>query len=290
MTDDEMTSARDQDLAAILAPLENNKVVVAGPGTGKTHTFKELADRTKGPVLALTFLNKLAAELSLELGERATTRTLHRYSHRLLRVNNVSGITPEVDYYPPFMMIIREDAALADLPTGDFDKAFMKLNDSHKLISTGLKVGDYYNAVGHTDSVYRVYRLFESSPSAIPKYSQVLVDEYQDFSLLETKIIAALSEGSPTLVVGDDDQALYGFRHADADYLRDLIDQPGWTKLDLRFCTRCTKVMVAAVKCIVENAQANGRLVGRVPKEYICYLPKKRADSGEYPKIMHVSC
>lgn len=40
------------------------------------------------------------------------------------------------------------------------------------------------------------------------------MDEFQDFSLLEVTLIRELSEFSPTLMVGDDDQALYEFRPA----------------------------------------------------------------------------
>ena len=56
--------------------------------------------------------------------------------------------------------------------------------------------------------MYRLVRHFDRYPEDIPPYSQVVVDEYQDFSALEVLLIDQLSSVSPMLVVGGDDQAL----------------------------------------------------------------------------------
>ena len=59
MSDDEIKQARKDALNAILDDPATHKVVVAGPGTGKTHTYKELLSRVEGPALAITFLTVL---------------------------------------------------------------------------------------------------------------------------------------------------------------------------------------------------------------------------------------
>jgi DNA helicase-2/ATP-dependent DNA helicase PcrA len=53
----------------------------------------------------------------------------------------------------------------------------------------------------------------------------VLVDEYQDVNALQVDVLAALRGGDPRLtVVGDDAQAVYGFRGADARHILEFPD------------------------------------------------------------------
>ncbi|MGO8721207.1 MAG: ATP-dependent helicase [Acidimicrobiales bacterium] len=60
-------------------------------------------------------------------------------------------------------------------------------------------------------------------PRMIEMFDHVLVDEYQDVNALQVEIVRALRPGGRGLtVVGDDAQAIYGFRGADASYLHDL--------------------------------------------------------------------
>ena len=133
-------------------------------------------------------------------------------------------------------------------------------------------------------------RYFESNPASIAIYRQVVVDEYQDFSLLEVSFIDVVTQHSPSLIVGDDDQALYGFKHASADYIRNLATNPEYERFPLPYCSRCTQVLVTATHTVIANAQSIGRLNGRIDKQYECFLPTKQTDSSLYPKIIHASC
>jgi DNA helicase-2/ATP-dependent DNA helicase PcrA len=57
-------------------------------------------------------------------------------------------------------------------------------------------------------------------------FDHVLVDEYQDVNTLQVDIVRALRpDGRGLTVVGDDAQAIYGFRGADARHLHDLTTQ-----------------------------------------------------------------
>jgi superfamily II DNA or RNA helicase len=57
---------RQKHLDAVLNSPSKKKVVVAGPGTGKTHLFKKILEGKK-KTLTLTFVNALVEDLSLEL-------------------------------------------------------------------------------------------------------------------------------------------------------------------------------------------------------------------------------
>jgi DNA helicase-2/ATP-dependent DNA helicase PcrA len=72
-------------------------------------------------------------------------------------------------------------------------------------------------------------------PHLASMFDHVLVDEYQDLNTLQVDIVRALRPGGRGLtVVGDDAQAVYGFRGADARHLHDLASAlPGSTVLTL---------------------------------------------------------
>jgi ATP-dependent exoDNAse (exonuclease V) beta subunit len=52
------------------------------------------------------------------------------------------------------------------------------------------------------------------------RYAQVMVDEFQDTNPLQNEILDLVSDGN-AFVVGDEDQSIYGFRHADVGLFRD---------------------------------------------------------------------
>ena len=61
-------------------------------------------------------------------------------------------------------------------------------------------------------------------PDLAGRFDYVLVDEYQDVNALQVDIVRALApEGKGLTVVGDEAQAIYGFRGADARHLREVV-------------------------------------------------------------------
>ncbi|GGI48545.1 DNA helicase-2/ATP-dependent DNA helicase PcrA [Agromyces flavus] len=48
------------------------------------------------------------------------------------------------------------------------------------------------------------------------RFATVLLDEYQDTSVVQTRLLAALFAGHPVMAVGDPDQSIYGWRGASA--------------------------------------------------------------------------
>jgi hypothetical protein len=291
-TDAELQAARTTALDEILESTESLKLIVAGAGTGKTHAFKELLGRCEGPALALTFLVMLVRDLREALDDEIDVHSFHGFAKKLLHSMDVVGVTQSVSYYPAVDQIYSKDISITDRSTSpsDVSSALVNLDDDGVVLPGVIRSGDYYNCVGHSDSVYRVFRALEANAALIPRYSQLVVDEYQDFNLLEVSLIKLLSDVSPTLVVGDDDQALYGFKDASAKYIRELATGGIYTRFDLPFCSRCTSVLIDAVHRVVVAAQSRGLLQDRITKRYECFLPDKRTDSTSYPKIIHARC
>lgn len=273
----------------IINSTARNKIVVAGAGTGKSFTFKTYLTGKEGKLLALTFINNLARDLFNDLVGIADVHTFHGYCKSLLHKMSVDGITPHFQYYPKLPKIIESDAQILASSLSGFEKSLQTLTEGAE-IEFYINRANYYNSVGHNDSVYRVLKFFGSNPRAIPTFTQIVVDEYQDFNSLEVEFIESLVLKSPVLIAGDDDQALYGFKHASPEFLRAKATEGDYEKFELPFCSRCTEVVVSGVADVISKAKCNGLLEGRIEKQYLCFMPEKEADSRIYPKIIHASC
>lgn len=292
LTDADFEAERAASLNAILSSDAPRKLIVAGPGTGKTHTYRTLLKQINGNSLAITFLLSLVADLQESLSEFSDVQSFHGLAKKLLHSLCIDGITPAVHYFPAIDQIYATDLSIIDRPTSvqEISTALLNLSTDGVIIPGILRSGNYYNVVGHSDSVYRVFRALEGHPETVPRYSQLVVDEYQDFNLLEVSLIKLLATASPTLIVGDDDQALYGFKHASSRFIRELANDPAFVRFELPYCSRCTEVLVEAVNLTVAKAQAVGLLAARVQKRYQCFSPAKRIESVMNPKIIYARC
>lgn len=288
---DEMERRRTGASAAIVGSASRQRLIVSGPGTGKSFTFQQALRASGGNGLALTFIRNLVVDLEKDLEGLADVFTFHGFCRHLMHQHNVAGLQTG-DYYPPLMSVVVVDLDILegrDVKPRDIEERLHNLDTADGLIGSALSTADYYGAVSHTDLVYRVLSHFEATGA--PAYSLVVVDEYQDFSLLETTFIAVLAEASPTLVAGDDDQALYKkLKHASPDFIRRLASGGGYEVFELPYCSRCTHVVVAAVNDLLKAAIAGGFLEGRLDKHFACYLPDKGAESADHPKIVHAKC
>lgn len=94
------------------------------------------------------------------------------------------------------------------------------------------------------------------------RWDWVLVDEYQDVNRIQVDIVRLLRpDGSGLTVVGDDAQAIYGFRGADADHLLDLHAQlPGSRLVRLERNYRSTQEILDVAN-LVRPGELDLRLV-----------------------------
>lgn len=293
-----METERTNCLQNILQSDSPKKVIVSGPGTGKTYTFSRVLELDPSNNLVITFINNLVNDMQESIGHLAEVRTFHSLSLKELHSKPFLGIDSEFQFYPLLAYIIAIDSDIifsAGLIGDNYDKnqlenAFRLLEENENIIDFFLLRANFYNSVGFDDSVYRVLKRFESRPETIPNYNNVLVDEYQDFNLLEVEFISHLEMDSDTLIVGDDDQAIYQFRGASPNYLREKTKDSDYELFPLPFCSRCTDIIIKSVNSIVENAQDIGLMLERIPKEFTCYLPEKKNDSDSFPFVKKVTC
>jgi superfamily I DNA/RNA helicase len=279
----------DQAIARVLASTSRKKLVVAGPGAGKTTLFRKLLDAAGGAAdrrLVLTFINNLKADLERSLGDVSNVFTLHGYCQHLLRSVGAlrGGLTANFKCYPGLVSLIKSDWGwLNETPAPKFVDLMRNLNCSEDQEEFYVSRADYYDAVDFDDSVYRVQRKIKGST---PQYDLVLIDEFQDFNRMEAAVIDALAEVSPIVIAGDDDQALYSqLRAASWDHIRAHHRGGHYDIFELPFCMRCPEVIVGAVSDIVETATKVKKLDGRISKPYRYFEPVKGADSRLYPTI-----
>jgi superfamily I DNA/RNA helicase len=273
-------------LETILQSTESKKLIVAGPGTGKTFTFKELLkSKTGGTNLAMTFIRKLVEDLEGELGDYAEVKTFHAYCKKVLHERR-----GRVELVPYLSKVIEQDSKLLGNGLGDFDTSIRTLDESSDKLDFYLRRGDYYKVVGFDDAVYRLLRILREDPDIIPEFDQIVIDEFQDFNPLEVAFIRELEKKGSILIVGDDDQAVYAGRAASATYLRKLYKSGRYKTFELPYCSRCPQVIVDATNAILNRASSQGYLKDRIAKRYECYLEAKEADSQRYPKILVAEC
>lgn len=293
MNDGEMELARREAVQRLVNSRSRKRLVIAGPGTGKTYAFREALSRIEPPGLALTFIRNLVVDLRAALGELADVNTFHSYSKFLCHKLGPTGLTDRFDFYPPLPVLVAADLCVitgSDVPKELIDRAFQTLDDDADLPRRALNVGSYYDAASFIDVVYRVLRHLVEHPDETPTHPLIVIDEYQDFTRLETAFIAQLATSSPVLIAGDDDQALYSRRFASAAHIRALAESADYEHHKLPYCSRCTEVIVAAVNEVVRRGTANGNLKDRLEKPYVCYMPDKGRDSSDHPRILDVRC
>lgn len=116
-----------------------------------------------------------------------------------------------------------------------------------------------YNAIDFDDIIMMAVRLLETRPEAAEhwqqRFTQIMVDEYQDTNACQYRLISLLAEKHNNLcVVGDDDQAIYGWRGADvANILSFAQKRTGCTLVKLEQNYRSTGTILAAANAVISN-------------------------------------
>jgi DNA helicase II / ATP-dependent DNA helicase PcrA len=272
---------------------------VAGPGSGKSFAIKRrvarLLENNVPPeqILAITFTRTAAQDLKREIyslgipgADEVHSRTLHSHALKILIQAEVLARTGR----KPRMVIEHEIApTLRDLEKDIYQGLKEKkiLLDSYLAAWACLqsdtpgfvkeKVQEAFEKdliqwltehngllVGEVIPVAIEYLRNNPASSEIGKYADILVDEYQDLNKSEQEFIRLIRGNSNIVIVGDDDQSIYGFKFAHPEGIQEIDKLHGKFE-DIQFseCRRCPKqVTVMASELILKNPNRTlGKLV-----------------------------
>lgn len=203
-------------------------------------------------ILGLTFTNKAAQEMRTRVAEKLTKKiadkiglfTFHSFCMTILREEiHHLGFTSDFSLYDEkdvmrlVKLIARDlldhETALPSLTATM--QGISKVNQSPEKLSLGTSWHDRfvvdvharlqnslraYNAVDFDHLLILTVELFLKHPTVLQKFQEkfryIMIDEYQDTNPVQFRLAELLSSKYHNLcVVGDDDQAIYGWRGAD---------------------------------------------------------------------------
>jgi len=229
---------------------EGPLLILAGAGSGKTsvltkrilYRIEQGLDSSK--ILALTFTAKAAAEMDERVKElapdsKALLCTFHSLALRLLRTHWEKIGFAKVPIPKEQSDFEWQDWLMeAGLKPGSVNRENLFCNDKlGKLQAKVLKSGE----VVFEDLIWLAIRLLSEFKIQTP-WTEILIDEYQDINPSQYRLVRALlGEKQSLFAVGDDDQAIYGFRGADIrNILRFKKDFPNCKVLKLEWNYRST--------------------------------------------------
>ncbi len=129
-----------------------------------------------------------------------------------------------------------------------------------KLLSEYEEMKDQLHRIDFDDMAYGALDILEKDPDTLKRWQErfqyILIDEFQDISPLQYKIVRILAQPEDNLfIVGDDDQSIYGFRGSSPKIMLDLEQHyPEIRKVCLGINYRCSEPVVkGALQLIGHN-------------------------------------
>lgn len=111
------------------------------------------------------------------------------------------------------------------------------------------------NAVDFEDMIIYSANLLETHPDIRRHYREqypyLLVDEFQDISPIDYRLISQLSEN--LFAVGDDDQAIYSFRGGDSQIMQDFSNEKNVVKYEITRNYRSNATIVEHARALIER-------------------------------------
>ena len=248
-------------------------------------------------IMAVTFTNKAAAEMRHRIDQLIGTSqggmwigTFHGLAHRLLRAHHLDANLPQdfqiLDSDDQLRLLKRLIKAMnLDEKQWPARQGMWYINGKkdeglrpkhiesygNPIEQTWLRIYQAYQEacdraglVDFAELLLRAHELWLNKPHILNHYrerfSNVLVDEFQDTNNIQYAWIRMLAgDTGRVIIVGDDDQSIYGWRGAQVENIqRFLQDFPGAETIRLEQNYRSTNNILKAANTLIANN--NGRL------------------------------
>ncbi|HJU72115.1 MAG TPA: UvrD-helicase domain-containing protein [Gemmatimonadaceae bacterium] len=268
-------------------------LVLAGPGSGKTFCLIErirhlIEDREvpSNRIYAFTFTNKAADEIGMRLqkylGQRAEgvrRGTIHAFCAELLReygsyvgLERGFGIADE-EYQLEVLRRIEGQRRWHRQLLGHFSRH--RLNNEQLQPNDASLFAKYeqylamQKVVDFDTLVIKAAELLETVPAAVAlreRWSELLVDEFQDLSSAQYRVVRALAgDRKHVFAVGDDEQSIYAFAGADQKVFTRFSNHFAVAREEVKYLlenNRCPREIFALARRLIA---ANPSLFDRPP-------------------------
>lgn len=263
--------------------------VLAGPGTGKTFAMMRRIARlieeeecSPKNILAVTFTRTAARDLKDQLGhlgiegaDEVRATTLHALCFSILSKQEVFDLTarsarPILDFEMDFLvddlahpfggkrevrrLIEAYEAAWARLQHEA--PGFAATDEDQAFENALLDWLQYHRSMLIGELVPLTLAFLRQNPAmdVLPRFDHVLVDEYQDLNKADQELIELLAAHGTLIVIGDDNQSIYRFRHANPEGIRTFEQtHPGTVPYEIEECRRCPPNIVAISNALISR-------------------------------------
>lgn len=233
-----------QEQEAIWEAIENTDAhifVNAGAGTGKTFTIVEGANRLPFGTTAafLAFNSSIAKELGTRLPSDVEAKTFHAFGFAAIRNAGIKTRVNKFKLNNIIKELLGKDFHVTPLKklVGLIKGCLVEGTDKHAIID----LIEEYNINFQSDRELKI--ALDAIPAILtmcrtqtfhidfddmiwlplannyplPTYDVMFVDEAQDFNESQRELIKRCVNGGRCIIVGDKNQAIYGFRGADSN-------------------------------------------------------------------------
>jgi len=281
-----LLAALDADQARAAAMVDGPLVVLAGPGSGKTrmltHRLAHLVAECGVPAaecLAITFTRRATEELRTRLAAllpvsgACTVHSFHSLGLAILRAHGAAlGLAPgfRIADEAERVAALAADMGITPQKAARLLKAASVLKrtdgvaeeETQAALAALRRLGQEGNWIDFDDLVGLAVTLLERDTGIAAqwraRFRHICADEFQDVDALQYRLLRLLAGSHGGLcVIGDPDQAIYGFRGADADcFARFMQDFPNAHTVRLGRNYRSTGTIVAASAQVMKARDA----------------------------------
>ena len=244
-------------------------------------------------ILAITFTNKAAGEMKDRIckvapdGDMVTVSTFHSFCARMLRTyaSFIPGykenftIFSDTDTSKIFKDIFKQLEIDDESTKSNYKHNLSVIKNDNMTLEEFIKIYSYdrdidifakffrmyeeelkkNNAMDFDDLLINFYKLITTNQDILDsiqnKYTYFSVDEFQDTNKLQYDIVKLLaSKTKNILIVGDEDQSIYGWRGANIDNIFNFTkDFPNTQVFKLEQNYRSTKKIIERANMIIKN-------------------------------------
>lgn len=279
---------------ARLCDTDDSIILRACAGSGKTTTLVAGVEHLRGSVLAVAFNVRIKKTLEEKISHLAVCKTLNGLGHGAMirffghKVEIDSGKIHKIvkdllnerenkknwELYSPVVQLVslaKQHGIVPNSTPGQWKSLLPDEEESWAMLADHYDVDISYDILALARQVLRASNTLAWKGicdfndqlyipvcwgAAFDKFDNVIIDEAQDLSQIQHKMLQkVLKRGGRLLAVGDENQAIYGFRGASASSIAQLTETFGLKELELTVSFRCAKNIVLEAQKIVPRIE-----------------------------------